>query len=71
MTLKIADAERLLTARLGAPAKAPTEYVIGFRTRTGKVLATHRQASETRMWFQPPMPPDYRRGNAALRAEKR
>ncbi|HEV8036141.1 hypothetical protein [Yoonia sp.] len=57
MTLKTADAECLLSARLGEPAKAPTDYVIGFRTRTGKVLAMHRQASETRLWFQPPMPP--------------
>ena len=57
MTLKPADAERLLSARLGEPAKAPTDYVIGFRTRTGKVLAMHRQASETRLWFQPPTPP--------------
>ncbi len=57
MTLKIADAESLLTARFGEPAKAPTDYVIGFRTRTGKMLAMHRQASETRIWFQPPTPP--------------
>ncbi len=57
MTLKTVEAERLLTARFGKPAKAPTDYVIGFRTGTGKVLAMHRQAVETRIWFQPPMPP--------------
>lgn len=57
MTLKVIDAEQMLIARLGEPAKAPTDYIIGFRTRTGKVLAMHRQASETRIWFQPPAPP--------------
>ncbi|QCO54452.1 hypothetical protein EOK75_00615 [Pseudorhodobacter turbinis] len=58
MTLKPVEAERLLSNRFGDPAKAPTDYVIGFRTRTGKVLAMHRQASETRIWFQPPTPPE-------------
>ena len=57
MTLKVIDAERLLIARFGEPAKAPTDYIIGFTTRSGKVLAMHRQASETRIWFQPPAPP--------------
>jgi DNA polymerase-3 subunit epsilon len=57
MILKTADAERLLCARFGEPAKAPTNYVIGFHTRTGKVLAMHRKAAETRIWFQPPAPP--------------
>lgn len=57
MTLKPAEAERLLSARFGEPAKPATEYVIGFRLRTGKVLAIHRQAVETRIWFQPPAPP--------------
>lgn len=57
MTMNTADAERLLAARFGEPSKAPTEKIIGFRTRTGKVLAMHRQASETRIWFQPPTPP--------------
>lgn len=57
MTLKPVEAERLLIARFGDPAKPATEYVIGFRLRNGKVLAIHRQASETRIWFQPPTPP--------------
>ncbi|SFD69464.1 hypothetical protein SAMN04488523_102100 [Sulfitobacter brevis] len=57
MTLKTTEAERLLTTRFGEPVKAPTDYVVGFRTGTGKVLAMHRQASETRIWFQPPAPP--------------
>ncbi|MCP5365987.1 MAG: hypothetical protein H6907_17680 [Hyphomicrobiales bacterium] len=58
MTLAIQDAEAVLRARLGEPAKPPTDYVIGFLTPAGKVLAIHREASETRIWFQPPAPPD-------------
>ena len=57
MTLKPTEAERLLRSRLGEPAKDPTQYVIGFRTRTGKLLAMYRTISETRVWFQPPAPP--------------
>lgn len=51
MTLKIADAEAILRSRLGEPAKPPTDYVIGFTTPSGKVLAIHREANETRVWF--------------------
>lgn len=58
MTLAIADAEAILRSRLGEPAKQPTDYVVGFTTPSGKVLAIHREATETRVWFQPPAPPD-------------
>lgn len=57
MTLKPSEAEGLLRSRLGEPAKEPTKYVIGFSTRTGKVLAFHRETIETLIWFQPPAPP--------------
>lgn len=57
MTLAIAEAEKILKTRLGEPAKASTNYVVGFLTLSGKVLAIHRDAAETRIWFQPPMPP--------------
>jgi hypothetical protein len=56
MTLAIADAEAILRRRLGEPAKPPTNYVVGFTTPTGKVLAIHREGAETRIWFQPPAP---------------
>jgi len=58
MTLAIADAEAILRLRLGEPAKPPTDYVLGFKTPSGKVLAIHREATETRIWFQPPAPPN-------------
>ncbi|WP_288942917.1 hypothetical protein [uncultured Roseovarius sp.] len=57
MTLPPKDAERALLARYGEPAKDPTDYVIGFRTPVGRVLAIHRTNQETRIWFQPPAPP--------------
>lgn len=57
MTLAIADAEAILHSRLGGPSKPPTDYVIGFTTPSGNVLAIHREANETRIWFQPPEPP--------------
>lgn len=57
MTLPIAIAEQILRKRFGEPAKTPTQYVIGFRTSSGRVLGLHREASETRIWFQPPAPP--------------
>jgi hypothetical protein len=59
MTLAIADAEAILRSRLGEPAKPPTDYVVGFTTPSGKVLAIHREASETRVWFEAPKPPDF------------
>jgi len=58
MTLAPAEAERLLLARYGEPAKSATNYVIGFKTRTGRVLAIHRTIQETYVWFQPPAPPE-------------
>jgi hypothetical protein len=58
MTLGIADAETILRSRLGEPAKLPTDYVVGFTAPSGKVLAIHREATETRIWFQPPAPPN-------------
>ena len=57
MTLPIRDAEGILRSRLGEPVKTSTNYVTGFATRTGRVLAIDRVASETRIWFQPPAPP--------------
>lgn len=57
MNLSILDAEAALRVRLGAPAKPPTDYVVGFSAPTGKVLDIHREANETRIWFQPPAPP--------------
>lgn len=59
MTLAIADAEAILRSRLGEPVKPPTDYVVGFSTPSGKVLAIHREATETRIWFQPPAPPNF------------
>jgi hypothetical protein len=58
MTLAITDAEAILRSRLGEPAKPSTDYVVGFTTPSGKVLAIHREANETRIWFQPPAPPN-------------
>lgn len=57
MTLVVEQAEKILRARLGAPVKQPTDYVVGFVVPSGKVLAMDRRASETRLWFQPPAPP--------------
>ena len=57
MTLAIAEAESILRARLGEPAKTPTNYIVGYLTPSGKPLAIHREASETRIWFEPPAPP--------------
>lgn len=57
MTLLPIDAEKALLARYGEPAKEPTDYIVGFRTPVGRVLAIHRKIQETRIWFQPPAPP--------------
>jgi len=57
MSLPIAVAEQILRGRFGEPTKPPTQYVIGFRNAVGRVLALHREAGETRLWFQPPAPP--------------
>lgn len=57
MTIKPAEAERLLLARYGDPAKPASNYVIGFRNPVGRVLAIHRTNQATRIWFQPPAPP--------------
>src|SRR5205085_2556230 len=58
MSLPVAVAEQILLQRFSEPAKLPTQYVIGFRTPTGRVLGLDRRASETRIWFQPPGPPE-------------
>ena len=47
MSLKPSEAEHILATRLGEPVKAPTKYVVGFRTRHGRVLALHRTVAET------------------------
>ncbi len=57
MTLSPNGAEKALLARYGEPAKEPTDYIIGFRAPVGRVLAIHRTTQETRIWFQPPAPP--------------
>lgn len=56
MSVPITTAEGVLRARLGEPGKE-VKYVLGFTTAKGKVLALHRTASETRLWFMPPAPP--------------
>ncbi len=56
MSVPITTAEGGLRARLGEPG-TEVKYVLGFTTATGKVLALHRTASETRLWFVPPAPP--------------
>lgn len=57
MTLSVSVAEKILRSRFDEPVKTPTQYVIGFRTSVGRVLALHREANQTRLWFQPPAPP--------------
>lgn len=57
MTIKPADAERLLLSRYGEPAKEPTDKVTGFKTGAGRVLAIDTRAKESRIWFRPPAPP--------------
>ena len=47
-----------LTACIQKPANPLTDYAVGFRTPSGKVLAVHREASQTLIWFQPPAPPN-------------
>lgn len=58
MSVPVAAAEEILRRRFGAPVKAPTDYVVGFKTPKGRVLALHRDADETRLWFLPPAPAD-------------
>lgn len=58
MTLAPDEAERLLLAHYGEPAKTPTDYIIGFRNPVGRVLAIHRTNMTTRVWFEPPAPPE-------------
>src|ERR1035437_951211 len=52
-------AEGILRARLAEPIKSPTQKVIGFKTTAGRILALHREATETRVWFMPPTPPPF------------
>ncbi|MCS4241937.1 hypothetical protein M2418_001448 [Rhizobium sp. BIGb0125] len=58
MSVPIATAERVLRSRFGTPAKTPTDYVIGFKTAQGRVLALHRTLAETTLWFESPAPPE-------------
>ena len=71
MTIKPADAERLLLARYDGPAKSASDYVIGFRNPVGRVLAIHRTIQDTPHLVQPPAPPPPRWSRAAARAEQR
>lgn len=57
MSFPPAEAESLLLDRYEAPAKAPTDYVVGFQAPGRKVLAMHRTIADTMIWFQPPRPP--------------
>lgn len=57
MTLSPKDAERVLLARYGEPAKPATDKVVGFRAGMGRMIAIDTRAKETRVWFQPPEPP--------------
>ncbi|MBA4801828.1 MAG: hypothetical protein H2040_08175 [Euryhalocaulis sp.] len=57
MTLSIATAETIMRDRLGEPVKPPTNYVIGFKIASGKLIALDRRQLEPRPWFQPPAPP--------------
>lgn len=54
--LSSSAAEQFLIAWLGAPVKE-VQYVIGFRTPNGRLLALDRRASVARIWFMPPMRP--------------
>ncbi|MFN3321447.1 MAG: hypothetical protein ACK43M_22155 [Allorhizobium sp.] len=56
MTLPSALAEQTLIRMLGAPIKE-VQYVIGFRTPNGRLLALDRRAAVTRIWFMPPSRP--------------
>ncbi|AJD41691.1 hypothetical protein C9413_32190 [Rhizobium sp. SEMIA 4085] len=58
MSVPTTTAEQILLARFGAPTKTPTEYVIGFKTPLGRVLALHRTLAELTLWFEPPAPPE-------------
>jgi hypothetical protein len=55
MTLTAREAEEILRAHLGKPAKT-TKYVIGFMTPSLEVLAMHRTIKTRRIWFEPPAP---------------
>ena len=57
MSLHPSTAEGVLRARLAEPIKTHTQKVIGFKTAAGRILALHREAAETRVWFMPPAPP--------------
>ncbi|WP_426129707.1 hypothetical protein [Pararhizobium sp. PWRC1-1] len=56
--MSVPAAEQIVRARFGAPAKTATDYVIGFKTPAGRVLALHRTLAQTTLWFEPPAPPD-------------
>jgi len=56
MSVPIATAEQTLRRRLGEPLK-DVKYVLGFKTSSGRLVAIHRIANETRLWFSPPAPP--------------
>jgi hypothetical protein len=51
MTLSPTDTERALLDRYGEPSKAANDYISGFRTPVGRVLAIHRTTQGTRIWF--------------------
>lgn len=51
-----ATAEQSLTAWLGPPIK-DVQYLVGFRTPNGRLIALDRRAAATRIWFMPPTRP--------------
>lgn len=56
MTLLTGDAERLLKSWLGQPLKE-VQYIIGFQSFGGRVLALDRRPRVARVWFLPPLRP--------------
>jgi hypothetical protein len=48
MSLPVNVAEQILPRRFGEPTKPPTQYVIGFRSPTSRVLGLDREANEAR-----------------------
>ena len=49
MSLTVAVAEQILRSRFGEAAKPPTQYVIGFKTSVGRVLALPRGGRNTNL----------------------
>lgn len=59
MTLSVSETINLLEHALGQPTKS-VAYAIGFRTKSGKVLAIRPGQKSARIWHQPPVAPAIR-----------